>query len=482
MSTSSYVGAQQRSYNAGTDANRSGIDKGQDATKGAQLSPYYYYKKALIDLVDEQYFMPLADVRAMPKHMGKTIKQYHYLPLLDDRNINDQGIDAAGAAILNTTYKVTLPALVLTYAVSTEADNALAAINAVRSGTAAKTGSGPFIITNSLVDLGTTTAALSANVAATVRGAVVRQGSGNLYGSSKDVGTIRGSFPTLSETGGRVNRVGFTRKTIEATIQKMGFFDEYTQESLDFDSDEELEMHVTRESLRGANKLTEAALQIDLLEGADTVYPSTATSRATVAAGMVLTYTMLKKFEIQLNQAKCPKSTTIISGSRMIDTRVVGNCRVLYIGSELQEGVENIVNSALAAALTAAGAGSGLGQGAFVPVEQYAAAGTLLNGEIGKVGNFRIVVVPEMLHYANQGAGGINLYPALVVGSGSFTSIGFQTSGSSVKFTMYHKRPGEGMVSRDDPYGETGLHSIKWWYGTMILRKEWLVKALVAAV
>jgi len=33
---------------------------------GAQARTDYYYKKALIAVRDHQYFMPLADVRAMP--------------------------------------------------------------------------------------------------------------------------------------------------------------------------------------------------------------------------------------------------------------------------------------------------------------------------------------------------------------------------------------------------------------------------------
>lgn len=69
------------------------------------------------------------------------------MPLLDDRNMNDQGLDAAGAVYNN----------------------------------------------------------------------------GNLYGSSKDIGTISSKLPMVSETGGRVNRVGFTRVTVEGSLEKMGF-------------------------------------------------------------------------------------------------------------------------------------------------------------------------------------------------------------------------------------------------------------------
>ena len=62
---------------------------------GAQARTDFYFKKALIKVRDIQYFMPLADVRAMPKHHGKTIKQDVYQPLLDSLNVSDQGLDAA---------------------------------------------------------------------------------------------------------------------------------------------------------------------------------------------------------------------------------------------------------------------------------------------------------------------------------------------------------------------------------------------------
>ena len=39
---------------------------GSASTVGPQARTDYYYKKALIAVRDKQYFMPLADVRAMP--------------------------------------------------------------------------------------------------------------------------------------------------------------------------------------------------------------------------------------------------------------------------------------------------------------------------------------------------------------------------------------------------------------------------------
>ena len=81
-----------RNYNAPND---------DPSTIGTQIRTDHFVKRALIEARKEQYFMQLADVTSMPKNMGKKIKKYHYLPLLDDANVNDQGLDAAGAVIAN---------------------------------------------------------------------------------------------------------------------------------------------------------------------------------------------------------------------------------------------------------------------------------------------------------------------------------------------------------------------------------------------
>ena len=439
---------------------------------GSQIQTAYYQKKALIELVKEQYFSQLADVTAMPKNMGKKIKRNLYLPLLDDANINDQGIDAAGATLDSSKFYAVLPALATTYAVEADATAAAAAINAIESGVAVKSGSTtPWTVTASKTRLNGGTEAQANAVRAAVAGTIVTRGSGNLYGSSKDIGTISGKLPALSETGGRVNRVGFTRKEIEGTFEKFGFFEEYTQESLDFDSDAELAMHINREMLRGANEMTEDALQVDLLNSAGTIrYAGNATTNATVDAADVVTYGDLIRLSIDLDNNRTPKSITQITGSRMVDTRTIPGARVAYIGSELLptfKAMKDLHNNP-----------------AFISVEKYASAGNTVTGEVGAVDQLRLVVVPEMMKWAGAGAdasantthyqtaGRFDVFPILVVGAESFTTIGFQTDGKSVKFKIYHKAPGEDTADRNDPYGETGFTSIKWYYGFMALRPE----------
>lgn len=439
------------------------------STIGPQMNVFYWQKQALIELKKEQYFSQLADVVSMPKHFGKKIKRYHYLPLLDDRNINDQGIDAAGVVIDSSKYTVRFPALVLEFPVEANATALTTAVNAVQGGFAVKAGAAaPWTVTLDDRSLGNATEAQANALKAQYPAAIISQQSGNLYGSSKDIGTITGKLPLLGENGGRVNRVGFKRKELEGTFEKFGFFDEYTQESLDFDSDAELMQHVNREMLRGANEITEDVLQIDLINAAGVVrFAGGATQNSEIDD--VVTYGDLMRLGIDLDNNRTPKHTKVITGSRMIDTRVIPAARALYCGSELLPTFKAMKDLH--------------GNAAFIPVEKYAAAGTIMNGEAGSIDQFRIIIVPEMVKWANAGAplagatdsygeGNYDVFPMLVVGDQSFTTIGFQTDGKTVKFKILHKKPGEATADRHDPYGETGFMSIKWWYGFMVLRSE----------
>jgi len=446
-----------------------------------KINPAYFYKQALIELAKERYFGQLANVRAMPKNMGKTIKQHHYLPLLDDANINDQGIDALGAAAQTEATIITTDVFTkkVTYHVGNDPTPATAVANAEALALAY------WVATygTANVNYATDKAQLLAmhTPPHTVDEPTPVEGQGNLYGSSKDIGYITGKLPSLTEHGGRVNRVGFTRKTIQATIAKFGFFDEYTQESLDFDTDSQLLSHITREALRGANETTEDQLQMDLLAEAgvvrftgDALDPSEL--QGTTTAPDALVYDDLMRLGIELDNNRCPKSTEMITGSRLVDTKVITGARYMYVGSEMIPTLRRLksIDS------------SDVDGSGFIPVEKYAAAGNVANGEIGSVDQFRIIVVPEMMHWASVGAvegvnggyrataGKYDVFPMLVVGSGSFTTIGFQTDGKTVKFKIVHKKPGKEIANRDDPYGETGFYSIKWYYGFMALRPEWI--------
>jgi N4-gp56 family major capsid protein len=479
------------------------------STVGSQFYTYLWIKESLVELKKEQYFSQLSGTLAMPKHYGKKVTKYVYIPLLDDANINDQGIDASG---LVTTKSISIPVTMSDGSIpdipfdgkvsgsvvyfEAEGADAAAANDAVIAkviawGEGTTEGGGLELTLVGADDdakfaemvnstdgkayaLGFRFDGIEASTDLDARAVVA---SGNLYGSSKDIGYMTGKFPSLTEEGGMVNRVGFTRREIEGTFQKYGFYTDYTEESMNFDTDPMLERHITREAIFGANEINEDLIQRDLITGAGVVrYAGAATSNATMSgetdAVCEIDFNDLSRLNIDLDNNRCPKRTKIISGSRMVDTKVINSARVLYIGSEMQPTFENMKDP--------------FDNPAFIPLAKYAAAGTELTGEIGSVGYFRIIVVPEMQFWEGAGAtestnagyratgGNYDVFPLLVVGSESFTTIGFQTSGKSVKFKIKHSKPGSPESFALDRYGETGFMSIKWYYGMLIERPEWI--------
>lgn len=375
-----------------------------------QIRTAFYDRKALYETRKERYFAQLADVIAMPKHYGKKISKYHIMPLLDDRNINDEGIDAQGA----------------------------------------------------------------------VKGA--NNLEGNLYGSSKDIGNIQSRLPTLSENGGRVNRVGFSRIQLEGTMENYGIFTEFTDDFLNFDSMSDLYEHISRELVSGAVQMTEAMIQMDIIDACGLEYfggEAAALGELTGEVGATLSitdYEDLQRLSIALDDTRTPKSMKMIKGSQGFDTVTVDNGRLLYCGSEMIPTFTKMTDH--------------FGNPAFVSVEHYGYAGSykegtgMIHGEIGKVGQFRIIVVPEMLHKAGVGAvvadnagyratdGNYDAFPLLCIGSESFTTVGFQTGGGNdFKFKIITRMPGE-IVTLDDPYAKTGFSSLQFWYGFMTLRPE----------
>lgn len=380
-------------------------------TQGGQVRTDFFDRKALYETRRERYFAALADVTSMPKHYGKTIRKYHVMPLLDARNVNDQGLNADGTNTAN---------------------------------------------------------------------------DGNLYGGSKDIGAIVGKLPTLTENGGRVNRVGFSRIQLSGTMENYGIFHEFNDDYLNFDSMADLYEHLSRELVTGAVQMTEAMIQIDLINAAGLVrFGGDAVSKATMTGEdadikSVVTFEDLQRLSISLDDNRTPKSMKMIKGSQGFDTVTVANGRLLYCGSEMIPTLTKMTDH--------------FGNPAFVSVEHYGYAGTykegtnMIHGEIGKVGQFRIIVVPEMLHEAGVGKaetvnGGYrasdtdgtskyDIFPLLCIGSEAFTTIGFQTGGGAdFKFKIITRMPGE-IVNLDDPYAKTGFSSLQFWYGFMVLRPE----------
>jgi N4-gp56 family major capsid protein len=320
--------------------------------------------------------------------------------------------------------------------------------------------------------------------------------NGNLYGSSRGMGFINGKMPDLGETTARANKVSFSRKEVRGSIKNRGIFYEWTKDEMNFDSDPKLKQHITREAARAANQINEDVLAMELINGAGVVYyaGTGVTSVATVNQTAVPTIQDLIRMDTELDNNKCPRDTTVISGSNMSDTRTVQAARYMFISADMKMDFMSIK------ALNGT-------DDAFVPLEQYAKANsngkyiTAIHGEIGKVGPFRIVVHPKMVKYSTAadaaagaawvtGAGRdafrndgtkFEVYANLVIGSGSFTHIGFEFgSGTQGKFNVIHKTP-EDLRTRENPYAKFGMSVLEWWNGVLIERPEWICNYVTAS-
>lgn len=450
---------------------------GTPSSAGSQIRIDAYERKALIEKRKDMVFSQMSNTKDMPKHMGKAIKKYHYLPILDDANINDQGIDASGATdTVEVTITITKPdvydtgnGLVSMYAVG-EGANAGAALTAARANAVDIFKNEDVFDTN----YATTKTALEAADWTITEGSAVPI-FGNMYGSSKDVGYVSNRLPRLTEDGGVVNGVGTTRIELESTLEKFGFHSTYTRDSMNFDTDADLLMHINREMINAAVEIYEDTLQMDLLAsagiirfGGDATSTDTLTGEAAGTASLV-TYNDLVRLAIDLDDNRTPKQTQIIKGVNKDDTRTINSGYIAYIGSELLPVLKAMKDF--------------FNERAFIEVAKYAAGTEVLDNEVGAIDDFRFVVYREMMHWAGVGAtvsnnggyresgGKYNAYPILVVGAESFTTIGFQSGkGGSKKFRIVHRPPGT--PNHDDPYEETGYMSISWFYGTLIERPE----------
>ena len=109
--------------------------------------------------------------------------KYHEFPILDARNVNDQGIDANGVKMYASFWYVY------------NADGSAYVVGAVDDGS------------GNAIGYATYETARTAQIAsdAIAVGATIKSGQGNLFGGSKDLLVQNGSFPALTEEGGMVS-------------------------------------------------------------------------------------------------------------------------------------------------------------------------------------------------------------------------------------------------------------------------------------
>ena len=401
---------------------------------GAQFNDKFWSKVAIKEARKKRVFSQLGDKLVQPKNYGDKLVKYHELPIIHALNVNDQAIDANGVKLVKDKW----------YAY----DNA-----------GAMTGNNAGYATKEL-----------AKAAAGATGSI-KSGNGNLYGGDTDFAVIKGSFPALSEEGGKVNAVGMKRLTLEATVSEFGFHIPFTKKALEMDTETGLLARMSMEVGEAQGEIREKQIAVGLLSASELnrVYAGNASTIAEMGAGDVVSFQDIRGMEQSLKLARSPKQTKMIDGSTKIGTVVVGAGYAAYVPQELYPVLEDMEHA---------------GVRVWKPVESYAAAGTIMEGEIGKISATRFIEVEEMPKYAGAGASSVDavddvgvdnmytsgnkydVFPILYVGSDSFGTIGFEGDVARVNTVM------PTADAHNDVFGKKGAVAISWYFGMLIYRPE----------
>ena len=405
-----------------------GYKQGGNTTDiGQQLNDFHFSKFAVMEASAENTFSRMGSPIQQPKHFGQTFKCYREIPIIHNLNVNSQGIDAFGVSMTQGKwYSWDAAGVRVEHATL---DDAKARVGQIR----------------------------------------IESGNGNLGGTSRDFLVQQGSIPLLGEEGGIVNQVGMRRAVIEAIIKEYGLTMRFTKRELDLDTQAGLLSKFTKRLAQAYGQMRERQIRNGLLQaGLDNVtYGGSALSQATMDATSVMTYQTLRNMENTLDLDLCPSDSTVLSGSKFVDTLVVPSSRWMFIPYELKNTVEDMLKPD--------------GTSAFQGVEHYTDTATYIpKGEFGRIGRFRFILVHDMPHFAGVGAdvdvndavpmqssnGKYSAFPALIVGDDSFSTLGLQGDVAQV-ITALPKAD-----ANKDPYGKNGSVAISWYFGLVVKRPE----------
>jgi len=418
---------------------------GTQATGGSHdnIRTDYYDRAAIKVAVEDLIYGKFVDSKTQKRNSGKTFKISRFLHILDDANVNNQGLDGEGNVIGNTSWIF----LNIAYATEVLADAAKATYDATADGIAAIAGNVEPLVFD------------------------VTTGGGNLYGSSRNVGDVVTALPLLAEGADRVNRVGVTRENFSTSLVRQGNFEEYTDEEILF-SDHDMQMEYRTKLARLAIEVKDDNTQLGMLGSAGVrFYAGTATSIATVGTGDEVglpTYDFFRKIAKRLKTNLAQKNTDMITGSTKVGTSPINKAYYAIVGQDVTYDLEGINE--------------------FNAVYEYAAAGNVADNEIGSLHEVRFLETTRAMKYAGQGAavtvnpgaqetgGNYDVFPILFPTKGSYATVSLAGAGA-IKF----KSKAPGTPTSDDPYGVKGLFSYNTWYAGIALQPEKLLVAYVTA-
>ena len=298
---------------------------------------------------------------------------------------------------------------------------------------------------------------------------------------------------SLAEGAGRVNVRTLQKVTYETTLARYGEMIDYTDD-VELFSEDYIQVRYREELGELANARYEDLIQLDMLSTPTVMFSGTATSKATVGADAVadgstddvckVSYDLIRKAVRRLVRNRAKKNTSIVTGSTKIGTVPVAKAYYAIIGADVKADLETLTR------------GSGYEKEyVYVPVEKYAAATNLAEGEVGKMHEVRFIESESAVVYRGAGApvpagyvgslqytgtigtdARFDVFPILFPTEGAFATVGLKGHN---KITFHAKSPKD--VDNVNVYGNQGFFSYNFWYAGIILEPEKLLAVYVAA-
>ena len=293
-----------------------------------------------------------------------------------------------------------------------------------------------------------------------------------------------GSGAKLTEGAGATNERSLQKITLETSLARYGEMIKYTDE-VDLFSEDSMQVRYREELGELANSRYEDLLQLDLLATPTKMYSGTATSMATLGASIAtdgsedadwkVSYGLISKAVRKLTRNCAKKNTSIVTGSVKIDSKTLAPAYYAIIDADVKSDLEGLTR----------GTGAET-EFVYIPAHKYGAASTLAEGEVGAMHEVRFIeseaavvefgkgaTVPgsyagNLAFTGTIGSGAkFDVHPILFPTQDAFATVGLKGQGK-IKFNS--KAPSE--VELSNPYGTTGFFSYNFFYASILLRPE----------
>ena len=286
----------------------------------------------------------------------------------------------------------------------------------------------------------------------------------------------------LTEGAGDTNKVSIKKITMSSDFSRYGEMIDYTDE-VEIFSEDSIQVRYREELGELANSRHEDLLQRDMLGTPTVVYGGDGSSMVEVDEDAMISYDLIRKGVRTLLRNRAKKNTTIVTGDTKVGTLPIAKAYYAIIGANVKGDLETITRGA-----------GGTEEFAYIPAHKYASAATLADGEVGAMHEVRFIESEAAVYYAGSGAsvaagtdtandmglsvtgGNYDVFPILFPTQGSFATIGLKGK-DKIKFNAKSPAVVEGV----NPYGTKGFFSYNFFYASIILEEEKLLKMLVTA-